>query len=70
MTRTRTTHARRTAIVTGAARGIGAAVARQPAADGTAVGVLGPDEADRAATVEAASLASGQVPYAAGGPVD
>jgi 3-oxoacyl-[acyl-carrier protein] reductase len=51
---THTTHLRgRAAIVTGAARGIGAAVAGRLAHDGLAVGVIDLDEADCAGTVEA-----------------
>ncbi|WP_066944270.1 SDR family NAD(P)-dependent oxidoreductase [Streptomyces lushanensis] len=50
---TQTTEVRRTAIVTGAARGIGAAVAERLGQDGLAVGVVDLDEADCAATVEA-----------------
>ncbi|WP_285706526.1 3-oxoacyl-ACP reductase FabG [Microtetraspora sp. NBRC 16547] len=50
---THAAHGQRTAIVTGAARGIGAAVAKWLARDGLAVGVIDLDEADCAGTVEA-----------------
>ena len=50
----------RVAIVTGAARGIGAAIARRLASDGHAVAVLDLDEASTAETVEAITAAGGR----------
>ncbi|AVV45029.1 SDR family oxidoreductase [Streptomyces sp. ID05-04B] len=56
---TSTTHVQRTAVVTGAARGVGAAVAWRLAGDGLGVGVVDLDETDCADTVQALTSADG-----------
>lgn len=50
----------RVAVVSGAARGIGAAVATRLAADGLAIGVLDLDAAACTSTVDAITAAGGQ----------
>jgi 3-oxoacyl-[acyl-carrier protein] reductase len=61
-------HAQRVAVVTGGARGIGAAVAKRFAADGMAVAVIDLKEGDCAATVDAITSAGGRA-FAAGADV-
>jgi 3-oxoacyl-[acyl-carrier protein] reductase len=63
-----TEHGQRVAVVTGGARGIGAAIARRLARDGMAVGVIDLKEADCAATVAAITGAGGRA-FAAGADV-
>ncbi len=58
--RIRTVMAQRIAIVTGAARGIGAGTAKRLASDGMAVGVLDLNEADGAQTVAEIEKAGGK----------
>ena len=54
------TDSSRVAIVTGAARGIGAATAKRLASDGMAVGVLDLDAGACAPTVDAITAAGGR----------
>jgi 3-oxoacyl-[acyl-carrier protein] reductase len=58
----------RVAVVTGGARGIGAAISRRLGADGLAVGVIDLKEGDCGATVDAIRAAGGQA-FAAGADV-
>src|SRR5215469_4075352 len=60
--------AQRVAVVTGGARGIGAAVAKRFAADGMAVAIIDLKEGDCAATVDAITAAGGRA-FAAGADV-
>ncbi|HUC56649.1 MAG TPA: 3-oxoacyl-ACP reductase FabG [Streptosporangiaceae bacterium] len=60
--------AQRVAIVTGGARGIGAAISRRLASDGMAVGVIDLKEGDCGATVDAIKAAGGRA-FAAGADV-
>jgi 3-oxoacyl-[acyl-carrier protein] reductase len=60
--------AQRVAIVTGGARGIGAAVAKRLAADGMAVAIIDLKEGDCGATVDAITAAGGRA-YTAGADV-
>jgi 3-oxoacyl-[acyl-carrier protein] reductase len=63
-----TEHSPRVAVVTGGARGIGAAVARRLATDGMAVAVIDLKEGDCGATVDAITSAGGRA-FAAGADV-
>src|SRR5580658_9017141 len=60
--------AQRVAIVTGGARGIGAAISKRLASDGMAVGVIDLKEGDCGATVDAIKAAGGRA-FAAGADV-
>jgi 3-oxoacyl-[acyl-carrier protein] reductase len=60
--------AQRVAVVTGGARGIGAAVAKRFAADGMAVAIIDLKEGDCGATVDAITVAGGRA-FAAGADV-